>query len=68
MVPGSTSPLGVGTLLEQAKWEMINCPLLGDGLTKGTDTLLKRVGEYNFEWGPQPKLETASAEAQAGVP
>lgn len=48
--------------------EMLDCPLLGDGLSEGTDAPLKRMGEYSFEWGPQPKLETASAEAQAGVP
>lgn len=47
---------------------MLDCPLLGDGLTEGTDTPLKGVGEYSVEWGPQSKLETASAEAQAGVP
>lgn len=66
MVPSSKQ--GVGTLLGQAKWEMLDCPLLGDGLSEGTDATLKRMGEYSFEWGPQPKLETASAEAQAGVP
>lgn len=65
---GPSSKQGVGTLLAQAKWEMLDCPLLGDGLAEGTDAPLKRMGEYCFEWGPQPKLETASAEAQAGVP
>lgn len=39
----------VGTLLGQAKWEMLDCPLLGDGLTEGTDTPLKGVGEYSVE-------------------
>lgn len=63
MVPSSTSPLGCRNSAWAGEMGDARLPTVGDGLTKGTDMSLKGVGEYSFEWGPQPKLETALTEA-----